>query len=308
MKPEEIVKQKILLSALNWGMGHVARCIPIIHQLLQQENEIFIAGSKAQTTIFSNYFPQINYIEHTDYPFAFGENGEFSLDLLKNSFSLYNFYRNEQKKVPEWVKNHAIDLVISDHRYGFFSKEVPSIFITHQLHLPLSLLEKPFQILHKRFLSHFNEVWVLDTENSTFAGDLSKPLKGLNLNYIGIRSRFSLYKKNEIKQIDQLVIVSGPLPYSVQFYHEMKQRFPSAVFIVPTYIDKEELDTTIFHSNDWKVCDQLILQANEIISRSGYSTIMDVSFLNIHYHLVPTPGQAEQLYLSRYHKKSLLEF
>ncbi|MBP6090123.1 MAG: hypothetical protein KA521_02620 [Crocinitomicaceae bacterium] len=307
MKPEEIINQKILLSALNWGMGHVARCIPLIHQLLQQENEIFIAGSKVQTTIFSNYFPQINYIEHTDYPFAFGENGKFSLDLLKNSFSLYNFYRNEQKKVAKWVKNREIDLVISDHRYGFFSKEVPSIFITHQLHLPLSCLEKPFQILHKRFLSHYNEVWVLDTENSTFAGDLSKPLKGLNLNYIGVKSRFSLYKKNEIKQIDQLVIVSGPLPYSVQFYHDMKQRFPNAVFIVPAYIEREETETKIFYSNDWKFCDQLILQANVIISRSGYSTIMDVSFLNIAYHLVPTPGQAEQLYLSRFHKKSLLE-
>jgi len=44
--------------------------------------------------------------------------------------------------------------------------------------------------------------------------------------------------------------------------------------------------------------------AAKIISRSGYSTIMDLVMLNClsKAELIPTPGQTEQEYLSEYHK------
>ena len=81
MKPEEIQNQRILFSALNWGMGHVSRSIPLIHQLKNQDNILFIACSPAQQKIFEAYFDNLNFIHHEDYPFRFNGRGNFSFDF-----------------------------------------------------------------------------------------------------------------------------------------------------------------------------------------------------------------------------------
>jgi len=39
-----------------------------------------------------------------------------------------------------------------------------------------------------------------------------------------------------------------------------------------------------------------------VVSRSGYSTIMDLKALKKKAFLIPTPGQGEQLYLAKYLK------
>ena len=41
-------------------------------------------------------------------------------------------------------------------------------------------------------------------------------------------------------------------------------------------------------------------RAKMIISRSGYSTIMDLAVLGTRALIIPTPGQIEQEYLARY--------
>src|SRR5690606_742611 len=44
-----------------------------------------------------------------------------------------------------------------------------------------------------------------------------------------------------------------------------------------------------------------INQSNLVISRAGYSTIMDLAILDKKAVLIPTPGQTEQEYLANYH-------
>jgi UDP:flavonoid glycosyltransferase YjiC (YdhE family) len=207
VKPEEIIHKNILFSALNWGMGHVARSISIIDQLLKQGNKVTIAASNQQRQIYTTYFPSINFVLHEDYPFNFGAKGNFGLDLVKSSGTLFQRYRKERAFVEKYVFENAIDLVLSDHRYGFYSNKVTSIFITHQINLPLSFFEKPIQLLHKKLLRNFNEIWVLDTEESEFAGKLSKKTRGIICTYIGIQSRFKLYSIPVKKTIDSYTLV-----------------------------------------------------------------------------------------------------
>jgi len=45
---------------------------------------------------------------------------------------------------------------------------------------------------------------------------------------------------------------------------------------------------------------EMITRGKSIISRSGYSTIMELISLNCSALLVPTPGQTEQEYLAEY--------
>ena len=45
---------------------------------------------------------------------------------------------------------------------------------------------------------------------------------------------------------------------------------------------------------------QVIISSEKIITRAGYSTIMELVSLNSSALLVPTPGQTEQEYLGEY--------
>jgi predicted glycosyltransferase len=45
---------------------------------------------------------------------------------------------------------------------------------------------------------------------------------------------------------------------------------------------------------------QMILSGEKVITRAGYSTIMELVSLNKSALLIPTPGQTEQVYLSQY--------
>lgn len=303
MKPEEINDKKILFSALNWGMGHVARSISIIDQLLQQGNQLTIAASNYQRQIYASYFPSINFVLHEDYPFNFGAKGNFGFDLIKNSVSLFQHYQKERVFIEKYIVQNAIDLVLSDHRYGFYSTKVTSIFITHQVHLPLTYFEKPIQLLHKKLLRNFNEVWVLDTKESEFAGELSKKMKGIICTYIGIQSRFKLYPIPTIKTIDLVVVISGPAPYNSLYFQEMIEKYPNAFFIVPPELKINLMQERFVYASDWKKCDEVILAAKKICSRSGYSTLMDIFYLGIPYTITPTPGQAEQRYLCEFMAK-----
>jgi hypothetical protein len=306
MRPESIVNQKILLSPLNWGMGHVARCIPIVHQLLQQNNQVIVACTEEHKEMFKCYFPFLCYLPHAGYPFRFNGKGKFALDLLAQYFPLKNRLALEQNEVEQMVEKQAIDLVISDHRYGFFSKKCPSIFLTHQLNLPLPWFLKGIDQFHKKLFTSFDHIWVLDTKTSQFAGKLSVNKKNKKVEYIGPYSRFSLYSPCK-KTIPTVVLISGPEPYAQHFFTEQFQlaleKKEHSVFIVPKKYGLKNVDSLIeiVESTDWKMCDEVLLKAKKIIARSGYSTIMDLSILNTECELHTTPNQKEQEYLFQLH-------
>jgi hypothetical protein len=112
-----------------------------------------------------------------------------------------------------------------------------------------------------------------------------------------------LYPIQEKKTIDLVVVISGPSPYNSLYFKEMFDKYPKAFFILPTEIEINSLEERFVHSSDWKRCDEVILAAKKICSRSGYSTLMDIYYLAIPYLISPTPGQAEQRYLCEFMAK-----
>ena len=312
MLPTDIKKQRVLLSPLNWGMGHVSRCIGLIDILLRNDNTIFIACSADQQAIFQQYFKDITFIDHDGYPFEFGGKGKFSLDLLKSFSALKRRQNEERTQVENYVDFFEIDCVISDHRYGFRSRKVNSIFLTHQLNLPVKWYERWVQNIHINYLRSFDEIWVLDTEDSKYAGKLSRNEDGLNVQYIGILSRFGKYVLKETKTIDSLIVVSGPAIYAKQFLEQQLESFKTDeghnVLIAPKEI-LEALEIENSHpSNDWLKCDDYFLSSKKLISRSGYSTLMDAICLEIPCEITATPGQAEQEYLMLFWNENSLCF
>ena len=306
MSPEEVHNKRILISPLNWGMGHVARCIPLIDQLLKQDNQIIVASDESQLKIFTKYFPNLETVIHEGYPFRFGEKGNFALDLAARFLALNKRLKDELKETEILVKKYSIDLVISDHRYGFRSNDVPSICLCHQLNLPVRALEGWVQRIHHGYLRRFTQIWVPDFHDSHLAGELSKNNVEFNVEYIGPLSRFSRYKDRPVKDIEELVIISGPLIYGEKFLNQIvstPRKTSLTVIVSDTLYEKYDKSLTdqdkiaLLSSKDWLVCDQTIMRAKKIISRSGYSTLMDLHYLGIPYDLSATPGQREQEYL-----------
>lgn len=310
--PTELKNKRILISPLNWGMGHVSRCIPLIDQFLKNGNTVFVAGESFQQAILRQYFPDLTFIDLEGYPFKFGSQGKFALDLAKQFFPLKKRLKKELEEVDYLVGLHKIDVVISDHRYGFRSKNAFSIILSHQLNLPARKFEGLIQKMHYDFLRQFEEIWVPDTVKSEYSGELSINKQGFNALYIGCLSRFSLYTKIEEKTIDEVIIVSGPMEYAKKFLEEQllvkRPESSKIVLIAPKQLlaDLSHDHVILQSSENWLECDQHILRAKKIISRCGYSTLMDLIELKIPFSITPTPGQREQEYLfGLWYKKSL---
>lgn len=296
MQPNDICDMKVLVAPLNWGMGHVSRSIGLVDQLRKQNNSIIVACDPMQQRVFEMYFSELTFLHLEGYPFKFGGKGHFAWDLLRNWKALAKHVTKEAKQIEDWIRVHEVDIVLSDHRYGCYSKSVPSVFITHQYNLPVSGVRKLADRWHKKFMRSYSTIWLLDTPENTFAGKLSKVVNDPRVFYIGLYSRFSFYDVQVKKSIESVVIVSGPEIYAQQFADQMVKRYPSAVFICAASID---LPPTIQRvSGSWGTQDATILKAKKIISRSGYTTIMDTVELGVSATFYPTPGQAEQVYLN----------
>ncbi|OFZ56304.1 MAG: hypothetical protein A3D92_24005 [Bacteroidetes bacterium RIFCSPHIGHO2_02_FULL_44_7] len=301
MKPADLQKTRILLSPLNWGSGHVARCIPLVHQLIQQENRVLVACSNEQRVIFQAYFNQLDFIEHAPYPFHFGGRGHFGWDLLRRGGALRKRLREEEMEVSRYVKEYNIDCVISDHRYGFISDRVPSVFVTHQLNLPAPWFAFWVQKWHHRLIRRFQHIWVMDDADSRLAGALSENRHEFPVSYIGPFSRFQLYPRTSEEKTSTVFIASGPEIYARQFIAMQHEYFKEGdTWIAPKNLipgDKEG------EMHSWREQDQIILQAKKVVARCGYSTLMDLDYLHTEAELSATPGQREQAYLLKFHKK-----
>jgi UDP-N-acetylglucosamine:LPS N-acetylglucosamine transferase len=294
LKPTDVKDKKIVISVLNWGFGHVSRSIGLISQLKGQGNEVVFAGDEQQAAIIKQYFPELKIIAHEGYSFNFRGKGRFAVDLFLSLPRLVKQFSKEKNRAEEIVKEEGADLLISDHRYGFRSDMVPSIFVTHQLQLPIEWYQSAMQLWHKNLINRFKTVWVMDTKESKLAGKLSATSGYNKVIYIGPYSRFMGKALKEDRDIDTVLIASGPDVYAQQLVDLYAK--PGVTVVCADSIQTPPGVQRF--SGNWLKQDELIRSANKIISRSGYSTIMDAQFLDASFKIIPTPGQREQEYLS----------
>ena len=128
--------------------------------------------------------------------------------------------------------------------------------------------------------------------------------------YAGILT--STQKVSVDEDLDYLIIVSGPEPQRIKLEEiilKQVQKLPGEKVVLlgsPQKEDHKRLDehTTVhsYVSTEEKV--ELMNRARFIITRSGYTTMMEMAELDKKHGLfTPTPGQTEQEYLSRYYAK-----
>ncbi len=76
-------KKTILIAPLDWGLGHAARCIPIIKELQHYPFRIIIAGEGAVAAMLKQEFPELEIIPLPGYKIKYSKNKRrFLLKLL----------------------------------------------------------------------------------------------------------------------------------------------------------------------------------------------------------------------------------
>lgn len=302
-----------MVAPLDWGLGHATRCIPVVLMLLQQNCKVAIAAEGACKYLLQQEFPDLIFIELKGYRMKYSRSKHLMPVklLVQLPKILYRIY-TEHCWLNKIVKLYDIDAIISDNRPGLYHKIVPCVYITHQLKIKTGnrFTEMVAQKIHYRFINKYNECWVPDAAGEiNLAGSLSHPeiLPAVPVKYLGSLSRFE--KKEMELLFDLAIILSGPEPQRTVFeniiFEELKH-YQGKVFMLRGLPQKKLLNSVnspslIIHDHLPAGALNLAMEQSKIIiSRSGYTTVMDLIKLQKRAVLVPTPGQTEQEYLANH--------
>ena len=300
--------KKILVAVLNWGLGHASRCIPLVRELQAQGADVFLASDGRALDLLKQEFPDLPAFELPAYHVRYHSHN-MAWNMATQAHKILRAIYLEKKAVEKLVLAHGIQGIISDNRFGCRSREVPSVFITHQINLlvPFSPLEKIARAINRHFINAFDECWVPDVAGEpNLSGKLSHGLgkTAFRLRYIGCPSRMELFET--AKKYDAIAVLSGPEPQRTAFENAIlgqAKKLPQRFLIVQGRTERKERffigeNIELVSCLSSRELNQAILASRFYIGRCGYSTVMDLAKLGMPALLVPTPGQTEQEYLA----------
>jgi glycosyl transferase family 28 len=323
-------KFRILVVPLDWGLGHATRCIPVVKELLANNCEVWLAGERLQESLLRSEFPELTFLPLQGYRIEFSKLKRGLLwKVIQQLPKIISAIRTEHRWLKKMIGRHGFDAVISDNRFGLYHSKIPSVFITHQLQIKSKLGKWSEEILQRwnyRYINRFTECWIPDIAGSdNFSGELSHPLIKpiIPLRWVGLLSRFEREAANSftLPVVNEdghhvLFILSGPEPQrsiledriidEVSHYPytaTIVRGLPSSLSVIPS----TPMIKFYNHLPALELSEE-IGKASWIISRSGYSTVMDLMAMQKKSILIPTPGQTEQEYLARHLHKNRVAF
>jgi len=318
MKPKPL---HILVSPLDWGLGHASRCIPIIRHLIDEGHTVVIGGCGRSLILLQKEFPFLKSIELKGFSPSYSRSLNLILHLLILLPQFFRTILSEHRELNKLIDLYHFDCVISDNRYGLWNKKTRNILITHQLMIKtpgwLRIAEYFIYRVSRILISRFDECWIPDYKEAPgLSGDLSHkhPLPE-NARFIGSLSRFHQNESaslNESGESKITAVISGPEPQR-SIFEDLLIRQLTFLNLPATIISgKPESEKVAVINGNLTVQPYLTTEALKsllaasalIICRSGYSSIMDLEAIHAKALFVPTPGQTEQLYLARLHQNA----
>tara|TARA_B100001059_G_scaffold232629_1_gene270870 strand:+ start:259 stop:1299 length:1041 start_codon:yes stop_codon:yes gene_type:complete len=302
------MENKVIVAPLHWGLGHASRCVPIINSLLENNYTPIIASDGDALQFLKQEFPGLESFELPSYRISYHRN--LKLNFFFQLPILIKSVQKEHRVIQEFIKkNTGIVGLISDNRFGVRSNLLPSVYITHQLNVLSGITTFFSSFFHQKIIKKFDECWVPDTPNSEFSGKLSSTNKNLNIKFIGVLSR--LKKEFIEEEIDLLVLISGPEPnrtlLETKLISELKNTLKKIVFVLGKVQEKQKKwtsgNSTFYNYLLSSQLQTIINSSKMVISRSGYSSVMDLAVLGKKVFFIPTENQPEQEYLATYLKE-----
>lgn len=308
---------KIIYAVCSWGLGHATRSLPVIRKLVSEDHNLtIISHGRTLQLLKKELGENLDFIELEDYPMLLSDNSRQF--MAKSMIYWPNFIgrlHNGFNYVKKLLEKEKFDRIISDARYDIYSRSMPSFFISHQIRImnPLrfKMFERGSEIFNLFFFKRYAGVIVPDYKEDNLSGDLSHNLHRIDedkLHYVGVLSDFEKQKKK--KDIDYLISISGPEPQRSIFEEKLMSQINDLNGKIVVTLGKTEnidkynsknIETYSFLPKEKR--EEFLNRAKLVVSRSGYSTILDLSVIGAKALMTPTPGQIEQEYLGKYHNK-----
>jgi uncharacterized protein (TIGR00661 family) len=307
----------ILICPLEWGLGHAGRMIPLARKLQERHNTVFIGAGKEHQSFFRNELPGLNYIDFQGFKPGYSRFlPQYIALLLKTPVLFYHIFE-EHKRLKRIIHENKIDIVISDNRFGLWNRSIKTVYVTHQPVIPLPEKLKHLEwigiLFHRFFISKYSFCFIPDLPGDlNLSGRLTHNVKlPENARFIGILSRFtvrSYSQENKAGFPHITVILSGPEPQRgilrQKLVEILKYRQPLTVILEgkpgsSAEVIRSENIISYNHLPPNEMQD-MIAGSESIVTRSGYTSVMELISLNCNALLIPTPGQTEQEYLAKY--------
>lgn len=323
MKPSRTV----LYFVLDWGLGHATRSIPVIRALLNSHHRVVIVSTGRSLALLRREFGGCEFEDLPDYGIRYSRHrGFLSLDLLAKTPRILLRLILEHREAEKLAARFRADVIISDNRYGCYSGSLPSYLITHQLRFQLSRMLRPFawvsEWFNRYYFRHYRKVLVPDSAGTpNLSGDLShrgRIADHPKVRYVGPLSSLESGGYAGGEKINILFLISGPEPQRTKFEALVMGQAEALPGVKVVVLGKPEDEAeprsrnrkglTVFPHLERKRLSGYLNRAEWVVSRSGYSTIMDLMAIKRKAVLIPTPGQTEQEYLADNLQKTKLFF
>ena len=307
-------RKRILIAPLDWGLGHATRCLVIIRALQKFNCDVTVAASGKIKTLIQNEFPDLHFLDLPGYNISYSKSKRMlPFKILLQIPKILKIIRLENKWLSQIIETKKFDAVISDNRFGFHTKQVASVFITHQLQVKTNFwgTDTLLRRLNYRYVNRFSECWIPDfADHLNISGQLSHPkiLPAIPVKYLGPLSRFRKRNRDNLAKFKYMAIISGPEPQRSVFEKKIIEVTSKTndEFLVVRGLPGEKENTfqlpncKVFNHLNTNEMEEALEYSEFIISRCGYTTAMEILSLQKKSILIPTPGQTEQEYLAEH--------
>ena len=306
---------KILYALCTWGLGHATRSLPVIRAMIREGHEIGIMSSGRTLELLKKELgEEVEYHDVPDYPAPYsGSRIGFYLRFGSALPKILKGIKREHEITEKILSKHGYERIVSDNRYGVYSKRVRSYLMTHQLRFIAPRRMKFIEDMAEKFVMKqgkgFERYIVPDDEEGTLSGELSHNLRYISEKKVLYAGPLSDFERKEISDgIDLLISISGPEPQRSIFERKIMEQMddlPKNTVITlgksEEYREYRKGNAVIYTYLPREKREEVMNRAKIVLSRSGYSTIMDLAILGKKAIFVPTPAQTEQEYLAEYH-------
>jgi len=305
---------RILIAPLDWGLGHATRCLVIIRALQKFNCDITVAASGKIKSLIQDECPDLSFLDLPGYNISYSKSKRtLPFKILLQIPKILKIIWFENKWLGQIMETKKFDAVISDNRFGLYTKYIASVFMTHQLQIKTNFwwMEILLRHLNYHYINCFNECWIPDFADSlNVAGKLSHPkiLPAIPVKYVGPLTRFRKRSDNILIKFKYMAVISGPEPQRSVFEKKIIEVASKTndKFLVVRGLPGEKGNTfqlpnsKVFNHLNTDEMEEAIESSEIIISRCGYTTVMEILSLQKKSILIPTPGQTEQEYLAEH--------
>jgi UDP-N-acetylglucosamine transferase subunit ALG13 len=312
--------RKILFAVHDWGLGHATRSLLLMRALVERGEAVTVlmAPGPGMELLRSELRGACEFIEERDIPKPFSRYpAVFYLRMSLDMPRVLALFKREQKLTEGLVARRGFDCIVSDSRFGVWSRAIPSFCILHSLRQLVPFrprwLEREVERGQWRLLRGFTQILIPDAEaDGGLSGELGHDPaidwgEG-RLRYIGPLS--GVRRMDLPEDIDCFFSISGVEPHQSMLTERVMKALPQLRGRIVVTLGKPQqagimrvIDGAQVHGYlDRRAQAEMLNRARVVVTRSGYTTLMELAELGKRALFVPTPGQSEQEYLARFHR------